>query len=317
MTIHNFLKITILIGLLILLSATSIAGQEQEANIRINQIYNTLDNNKFNISERITIISSKFLGKPYFLGALGEGNHGDYNQLPLYRTDVFDCETYVDTVLALAFASNLNSFKNYINQIRYHDGRVAFIYRNHFTCLDWNINNQHKGFVKDITTKIHDKHNKSIVKFARALINKPSWYNHMPISIIQIPNLDEFSRTKLLESLKREGSKLPKSTSIIPYIPLTALFDKDGKENNYLFKQIPNAAIIEIIRPNWDLSKEIGTNLNVSHLGFAIWENDELLFRQASSTEHKVIDVPLIDYLRNALKSPTIKGINVQVVLPN
>ena len=138
----------------------------------------------------------------------------------------------------------------------------------------------------------------------------------MSTSTIQIPNLDENARIKLLKSLKREGSKLPKATSIIPYIPLTALFDKDGKENNYLFEQIPNASIIEIIRPNWDLSKEIGTNLNVSHLGFAIWEKDKILFRQASSTEHKVIDVPLIDYLRNTLKSPTIKGINVQVVLP-
>jgi len=317
MTIHNFLKITILIGLLILLSATSIAGQEQEANIRINQIYNTLDNNKFNISERISIISEKFLGKPYFLGALGEGNHGDYNQLPLYRTDVFDCETYVDTVLALAFASNLNDFKHYINQIRYRDGHVAFIYRNHFTCLDWNINNQHEGFVKDITTTIHDKHNKSIVKFASALINKPAWYNHMNTSIIQIPNIDENSRAKLLESLKLEGSNLPIVTSTIPYIPLTALFNEDGKENDYLFKQIPNAAIIEIVRPNWNLSEEIGTNLNVSHLGFAIWENDKILFRQASSSEHQVIDIPLIDYLRNTLKSPTIKGINIQIVLPN
>ena len=316
MTIHNFLKITILVGLLTLLTAPISAGLESEANISINKIYNNLNHKKFNIFERITDISAKFLGKPYFLGALGEGQHGDYNQLPLYRTDVFDCETYVDTVLALAFASNIQGFKNHINQIRYRDGRVAFIYRNHFTCLDWNLNNQHEGFVKDITTTIHDKHNKSIVKFARALINKPGWYDHMSTSTIQIPNLDENARIKLLKSLKREGSKLPKSTSIIPYIPLTALFDKDGKENNYLFEQIPNASIIEIIRPNWDLSKEIGTNLNVSHLGFAIWENDKILFRQASSTEHKVIDVPLIDYLRNTLKSPTIKGINVQVVLP-
>nr|WP_277619301.1 N-acetylmuramoyl-L-alanine amidase-like domain-containing protein [Legionella norrlandica] len=79
---------------------------------------------------------------------------------------------------------------------------------------------------------------------------------------------------------------------------------------------MPNGAIIEIVRPNWDLRKEIGTALNISHLGFAIWINDKLYFRQASSQYGKVIDVPLIDYLDKARSSPTIKGINIQVVLP-
>lgn len=82
-----------------------------------------------------------------------------------------------------------------------------------------------------------------------------------------------------------------------------------------LFNQIPNAAIIEIIRPNWDLHKEIGTHLNVSHLGFSIRKNGTLLFRETSSTDGRAIDIPLVDYLRQTLSSPTIKGINVQVVL--
>ena len=104
--------------------------------------------------------------------------------------------------------------------------------------------------------------------------------------------------------------------STIPYIPLSVLFDNAGQANMHLFKQIPNAGIIEIVRPNWDLTKQIGTHLNVSHLGFAIWINNVIFFREASSEHHQIIDVPLIDYLRAAQKSPTIKGINIQIALP-
>lgn len=92
------------------------------------------------------------------------------------------------------------------------------------------------------------------------------------------------------------------------------MFDKHGDPNHYLFAQIPDGAIIEIIRPNWGLTKEMGTHLNVSHLGFAFWKNDQLIFRHASATDGQVVDVPLISYLKAALNSPTIKGINVQVV---
>lgn len=293
-------------------------ASEQDADKIISRIYHNLNNKpKLDMPSRLNFISAEFLGKPYLLGALGEGISSNYDQFPLYRTDAFDCETYVDTVLALALANNPANFKQCINRVRYRDGLVSFINRNHFTCLDWNQNNQRQGFVKDITTTITDKNHHSIVQYARAIIDKPGWYSHMTIKTIRRNNIDPSLQLELLNSLKLEGSKLPRATSVIPYIPLTALFDKKGKANQYVFKQIPNAAIIEIIRPNWDLTKESGTHMNVSHLGFAIWKDGTLFFREASSVYGQVVDVPLSDYLRDALKSPTIKGINVQIVLPH
>lgn len=290
---------------------------EQKAQENIEAIYNQLNNKQpLNMATRIEIISTQFLGKPYLLGALGEGIESNYDQWPLYRTDAFDCETFVDTVLALALAKNPAGFKQEINQVRYKNGIVSFTHRNHFTCLDWNGNNQRQGFVKDITTTIRGKNNQSIVKFANALIDKPRWYAHMTPDTIRLFNTNEAEKINRLNALKEEGSQLPRSTSIIPYIPLDKLFDASGHANEYLFKKIPNAAIVEIVRPNWNLTEEIGTHLNVSHLGFAIWQNNTLFFREASSIHGKVVDVPLIDYLREALKSPTIKGINVQVVIP-
>jgi hypothetical protein len=320
MHLFPYFKHLFLAACLSLLTIPVIAAGKQintdETNKTISQIYHSLNNKPLTMSARIDAISAQFLGQPYLLGALGEGTQGDYDQWPLYRTDAFDCETYVDTVLALALANNPHEFKQCVNKVRYNNGQVDFVKRNHFTCLDWNKNNQRQGFVKDITTMILDQNKKSVVKFARAFIDKPSWYSHMTLNAIRLNSGDETERLKRLESLRQAGAHLPKATSIIPYLPLTALFDQTGKANQYLFKQIPNAAIIEIIRPNWDLSQEIGTHLNVSHLGFAIWKKNTLYFREASSSYGKVVDVSLIDYLRDTLKSPTIKGINVQVVLP-
>ena len=317
MRTYAFYKQLFFMASLIFISLQAIANQEQQADQSINQLYHRLQTMPTSdMSTRITDISKQLLGKPYLLGALGEGIDGQYDQYPLYRTDAFDCETFVDTVLALALASDKSGFDQCIRQIRYRDGQVTFTNRNHFASLDWNKNNQRQGFVKDITEKFVNEKNQPVAKMATALINKPAWYQHFDENRIRVDGISEAEKIKRLEKLKIGGSKLKSVSSSIPYIPLTALFDKAGKANEYLFKQIPNAAIIEIVRPNWELSKQIGTNLNVSHLGFAIWSNGTLMFREASSTEGQTIDVPLIDYLHNALKSPTIKGINVQIVVP-
>ncbi len=119
-------------------------------------------------------------------------------------------------------------------------------------------------------------------------------------------------KTKRLALLKEKTRHFPKEIATITYLPLTILFDANDKPNQDLFKQIPQAAIIEIIRPNWNLTKEIGSHLNVSHLGFAIWKGGILYFREASTIEHKVIDIPLTDYLATYLHSPTIKGIHIE-----
>lgn len=313
------LKKSLLVSFLSVLTtpvlATHLTYQETQADKEITQLYHAFEAKPVkNMSTRISTLSAQFLGRPYLLGALGEGSEGSYDQSPLYRTDAFDCETFVDTVLALALANHSDQFKRRINQIRYDKAQISFIHRNHFTCLDWNINNQRLGVLKDITRTFKNKNHQPVAQIARALIDKPAWYQHKSTRDIRINHLSAAEKLNRLDALKREGNQLLSGTSEIPYIPLTALFDHDGKPDQFLFNQIPNGAIIEIIRPNWNLSQTIGTHLNVSHLGFAIREKGVLVFRQASSTYQKVVDVPLISYLRDAQKSPTIKGINIQVV---
>lgn len=274
-------------------------------------LYQILAKQPADIATRITVASSYLLGKPYLLHALGDGPDGDYDQGPLYGFDAFDCETFVDTVLAIAMAHDGLSFENRINRIRYHNGHVSFITRNHFTDVDWNTNNQKNGYITDITKTMHDKQNQPVYQLAQALIDKPGWYSQFTMDKINLPHLKQDEQQKKLAALIQEGQKQSRHTVHLPYIPFTTLFHGD-KPNTYLFNQIPNAAIIEIVRPNW-VPANLGTQLTISHLGWAIWDKGQLFFREASSLKQHVIDVPLIDYLQEAKKSPSIKGIHIEM----
>lgn len=264
------------------------------------------------IGDRINWFSQQFLKRPYLLSALGEGPDGEFDQFPLYRTDGFDCETLVDTVLALANAQDFQYFEKHILEIRYQDGKAHFITRNHFTNPDWNTSNQHKHYIEDITPRITFKNHPIFLK-TTTFINKKNWYQKLPIGIIRIANSTKQEQVQKLKELQDKARKVIKNThSIITYLPIHELFDEHLKARQEIFQQIPQGTIIEIVRPQWDLQDKIGTQLDVSHLGFAIWKQDILYFRNASSFYHQVSDEPLENYLKNTLHNPTIKGIHLE-----
>ncbi|MFJ1269076.1 N-acetylmuramoyl-L-alanine amidase-like domain-containing protein [Legionella lytica] len=312
-------KFALLIGFLTCTSSHAFDSSttEKQANSSIEELYHKL-NRMPNISMagRIDWISKHFIGMPYVLGSLGEGPKARYDQFPQYRVDAFDCDTYVNTVVALALANSLPSFQQCMQKMRYSNGKVSYIQRTHFTGLDWNQYHQQEGIFKDITQMIKNKNNQAVAQMATATIDKPNWYAYKTIQTIRLQNANKAEQEKRLEELKTKGAKLEIRSENVPYLPLTSLFPKQSKPDLQLFAQIPNGAIIEIVRPNWNVKDKIGTSLNISHLGFAVWKDKVLYFRQASSEYGKVVEVSLVDYLKDALKSPTIKGVNVQVIVP-
>ncbi len=291
---------------------------EKQADEKIKSLYQKVHpKNLKDSSARIHWFSQQFLGQPYILGALGEGEKADFDQFPRYRTDGFDCLTYVTTVVSLSQANTLPGFKHCIRQIRYGNGVRAYINRNHFTSLDWNLNNQRKGIVEDITASIVDENHQPVALYSTTLINKPQWYQKKSMNDIRLLEKNPQLRKQQLEALKKQGATLPATKVKIAYLPLDKLINSKNELNMQLINQIPDGAIIEIVRPDWNLKEKIGTNLHVSHLGFFIKKQNGYYFRQASSIQNKICDVPLRDYLIQIRKSPTIKGINVQKVLIN
>ena len=255
-------------------------------------------------ADRILDLGESLIGVPYVAGPLGEGPLGRYDRNPLFRFDGFDCTTFVETLTALSISDSWDDFQASLNRIRYKDGEVSFVARNHFTDLDWIPNNVRAGIYRDITEILAP--GRTLV--ARAVIDKPAWYAKMPATRVQIPDLSEEGKQMLLVELRAEGLRFSPEEATVPYIPLAALFGPDG---GAIFDRIPSGSVVDIVRPNWDLVALIGTHLNISHQGFAVRKNGVLYFLEASDVLKSVTMVPMADYLRPYLASPTIKGINV------
>lgn len=287
----------------------------KQANNEINTIFNQLKQHpQANLGDKLKFISNFWIGKPYMLYCLGEGEHGEFDQNPLYRTDAFDCETMVDTTLAIAISKDLKTFNEAIINIRYHNHQPDFFHRNHFTNNDWNRSNQQQGFMKDITQSIVYQ-GKPIAITNKIIIDKGQWYAKMSDKRIQLCDNDPKLIQQKLMALRSKSKLAGQELSSLDYLPLSALFDKNEQPIDGIFSQIPNATIIEIVTPDSQTVDKIGTNLDISHMGFAFWNNGTLYFRNASLLQKKVVDVKLSDYLKNYLHSPTIKGIHLEQAL--
>lgn len=260
-------------------------------------------NQRYPIQRRIEIQSAALLNTPYLEGALGEGINGKYDQNPLYRFDYFDCETYVDTVMALALAKNIPDFRNKINQIRYKLGHVSFIERNHFPSADWIPNNKRNGYIRELSYLIAGQK----TRVAKTQISLRNWYRKLTIDRIQIPYLSPREKQAQLLQLKKEGRTLYGSKRVsISYIPVFELL-----KNPRLKQKIPTGSLIFFVGHDSYLSSRIGTSMNVLHMSFAIWNNEQLYCRMASSKARRVLDVCFADYLKTYLSLGTLDGISV------
>lgn len=275
----------------------------------IEQFYQELESKKpLNFVEKIEWISRQFLGKPYLNGALGEGEQGRFDQRPLYRVDQFDCVTFVNTVLALALSNNLAQFQKNIIKINYYDAEPLYEKRFHFMSVDWNVQNAKQGLVQDITKTIKDSKGQTLFENAIAEIDRPNWFLYRTKDDIKLKKSLSLEEEKnRLTELHAHAKKVHAEKSFLPYLPLEKLF-----QDEKIFGQIPSGSIVEIVRPNWNLREKIGTNLNISHLGFVFKIKEELIFRHASLLDEAVAEIKLKDYLSVYQNHETIKGINVQ-----
>lgn len=250
------------------------------------------------MDKKLDFFARIFLARksPYVSDPLGEGDNGRFNQGPLYRFDGFDCTTFVETVMALALSQNSHQFKDKINQIRYKQGEISYETRNHFPSTDWIPNNTASGFVKDITGQIAG----TSTKWSQTWIEKDRWIAMKGVDYQQI------------------SKNFTKELGRLPYISKHDLLARPD-----LLLRIPSGAIFHVVRPNWDLKKAIGTQLDVSHEGFAIWEGGQLYLVHASnglrdgSNDYKGVKKELLtEYVnRVMIPSSSMAGLNFVQVL--
>ena len=230
-------------------------------------------------AERLAALSELFVGVPYTDFPLGDGQAGP-EPGPLFRTDGVDCQTYVETVLAMANASSLGQARSVLDDIRYADGKPSFQSRNHFTEAQWLPSNSRKGYLAD-----------------------------------EVPALDRRAPSSTLTLSKEQWSQVPALKRLLPanipdgkyrvrYLPLDQV-QKRARE-------IAPGTVLMVVREN-DPARVV----RITHMGFVVRTKDGLFVRHASTgTEHAVIDEPLDAFVQRQGEYKKWKVVGVALARP-
>ena len=239
---------------------------------------------------RVEEVSRGLLSVPYGGDPLGEGPGARYDQDPLLRDDAFDCTTYVETVLAGALASSAEEVEALLTRIRYHAGRVDYRLRNHFTSLDWIPHVQSLGVLSEETASLAGRAGVE-VRYSRVRIDKAGWYSAKKASQLRLnESLPGSERERRLEEWRAEGLGFAVEEVVLPYLRFEDLLE-GGKLRESVARALPEVSVVQVVRPDWDLSATIGTALDVSHQVLVLrLEGGALRVRHASSDARRVIE---------------------------
>ena len=205
--------------------------------------------------------AKQMLGVPYVAGTLDDNEE----EMLVVRTDALDCTTFVETVLALCIADkrgerDFEGFKKALTDVRYRDGILSgYTSRLHYFS-DWIRNNEQMGFVKECTSE------------AICVQPKELWLDFMTTHV------DSYLPMKKNPELVKEMAICEKNWqgTVVSYIP----------------KEKFNLSSEELKIKNGDILA-ITTNikgLDIVHVGFAFWKENQLHLLHASSSAKKVIE---------------------------
>ncbi len=104
------------------------------------------------LRKRISTIGRRNIGQPYKLNLLGEFPYQLHDALPMFSLEYSDCVVFVEHTYAMALSRSWEEFFWMLQRIRYKDGIIGVASRNHYTEVDWNINN--RWLVSDVTAAL-------------------------------------------------------------------------------------------------------------------------------------------------------------------
>lgn len=287
----------------------------------LNQMASHYQNKKNAYTAELIYLSHVFAAVPY--GAEGAEGDGDWQpnslvyqpgavhiqQDPVYRTDQFDCQTLVEIFLGLLHSRNLNDFDQNILKIEYGAAGVGtavhYYNRNNFI-EDFNPVNEKNGYLYDATTQGIWKH---YYRVTSAVVDRNAWFHHqtrpgflgLNVRVLSQKNGDAMA-ARLLNHYPKPFANFKPTRVYMTYIPKESLTQAieapDGvityRPRSDLINQLPVPAVIEIVRDAkvWmlgdkPLQEAIGTQMNVSHLGFLYRENfkkGDLIARNVACT---------------------------------
>jgi hypothetical protein len=202
------------------------------------------------LDQRISALSKALLGVPWLNNPAGEGRSPDLD--PPARYDAFDCLTYVEEVLALAFSPDPRGIPTVRRALRY-GAEVPPNYedRLHFMELQWVPAAVKAGFLQDITHEIGE------TRRVRKQVGPNTWRAWSKRKLFNLPD-----------------HKLPTGEIDIQLLPLSEALAHRAR--------IPNGSILLLVRQD-----RPQIPILVSHLGFVLQENQETWFRHSTKMGKK------------------------------
>lgn len=107
----------------------------------VDQYLRYLHEKEPDLKKRVATLAQKNIGQPYELYLLGEAPFEPYDSQPLVSIGQSDCVVFAEHTYAMALGSNWNEFFKILQRIRYNNGEIGVVSRNHYTEGDWNKNN--------------------------------------------------------------------------------------------------------------------------------------------------------------------------------
>ncbi len=169
-----------------------------------------------------TTIGEKYVGAKYIRNPLGEGVDPDSD--PIIRFDAFDCTTFVETVLA-------NGDVDKLNKIRYKNGEIDFLKRNHFIATEWLPNNSW------LVENVSSMYGKTAIR--TVTINRSAW----------------------MKNVHNIYDTTPAKTAYLEYIPYQTMGEIKVDESRI---------VLFVLSPSEKMYNKTGTDLAVYHMGFLL-----------------------------------------------
>ena len=93
------------------------------------------------LARRVVRLGRQNIGQPYDLYLLGEFPYELLDPDPIYCLSRSDCLTFCEHNFAAALSDDWWGYLRCLQRLRYRDGIVSMVTRNHYTLADWNVNN--------------------------------------------------------------------------------------------------------------------------------------------------------------------------------
>ena len=129
------------------------------------------------VAARVESISGRFLGYPYIAHSL----IGSPDTPEVFSDSLkgFDCVTYIESVLALAYAGKAGSFPSFLKKLRYEDGKIDWRRRNHYM-TQWLHNNVRRGLIDRVALRKQTNRKERVLDMVAGLPQRRQRFSCIP-----------------------------------------------------------------------------------------------------------------------------------------